>query len=99
MFVLGNIIITIARLLDSILSVYSFVIIVSALISWVNPDPYNPIIKILRSLTEPVLNAVRRILPFTQIGGIDLAPMVVLIAIFFIQGALITSLIQLGHSL
>ena len=66
---------------NTILSIYFFIVIIAALITWVNPDPYNPIVRILRNLTEPVFRFVRRILPFVVIQGLDLSPVVVLVAI------------------
>ena len=54
MFVVGNLLMTVARLLQIVINLYTFVIIVAALLSWVNPDPYNPIVRTLRALTEPV---------------------------------------------
>ena len=67
-----------------IITLYTWVVIISALITWVNPDPYNPIVQILRRLTEPVFAFIRRYIP-TNIGGIDLTPMIVIIALIFIK--------------
>ena len=66
------------------LELYKWVIIISALITWVNPDPSNPVVQILRRLTEPVYTFIRRYMP-TSIGGIDLAPIIVIFAIIFVQ--------------
>ena len=68
-----------------LLYLYSYVIIAAALISWVSPDPRNPIVQILRQITEPVLAPVRRILPPWKTGGLDLSPIIVLLAIQFIE--------------
>lgn len=70
--------------LFQMLELYKWVIIISALITWVNPDPSNPVVQILRRLTEPVYSFMRRYIP-TAIGGIDLAPIIVIFAIIFIQ--------------
>lgn len=78
--------------IGSILSLYSIVLIVAVLITWVNPDPYNPIVRILRTLTEPVLSWARRLLPFLVISDIDLSPIAVLIIIQFMQKVLPTLL-------
>lgn len=67
------------------LSLYSWVIIAAALITWVTPDPRNPIVIFLRRVTEPVLQPVRRMLPPWKTGGLDLSPMIVLIAIQFVE--------------
>lgn len=94
MFVAGNLLQAVATLLDMVLTLYMWIIIIRALISWVNPDPYNPIVQFLYRATDPVLNRVRRILP--AMGGIDFSPLVVLFAIIFVKQALLTSLHQLA---
>ena len=60
MFVVGNLLMTVARLLQIVINLYTFVIIVAALLSWVNPDPYNPIVRTLRALTEPIYYRIRK---------------------------------------
>jgi YggT family protein len=72
------------------------IVIIAALLSWVNPDPYNPIVRILHNLTEPVFYRVRKWLPFTYIGGIDLSPIVVLLAIQFLKIFLVQSMLQIA---
>jgi len=96
MFILGNFIAAVAHILDIILNIYLWVIIMRALISWVNPDPHNPIVRLLYQLTEPVLAPVRRLIPLRNIG-IDFSPVIVLILIIFLQSFLVTSLIQLSR--
>lgn len=88
-----------AQVLDTVLFIYMWVVIISALLSWVNPDPYNPIVRILRNLTEPVFYRVRRWLPFVFIGGIDLSPIVVLLAIMFLRTAVVGNLYRLAVSM
>ncbi|THB71571.1 MAG: YggT family protein [Desulfovibrio sp.] len=66
---------------STIINIYFFIVIIAALITWVSPDPYNPIVQILRRLTEPVFRLVRRVLPFVVIQGVDLSPVVVLIVL------------------
>ena len=70
---------------------YTWVVVISALITWVSPDPYNPIVRILRGLTEPVYRRIRRFIP-TNFGGFDIAPLIVILAIFFIRSVLLNSL-------
>mgnify|MGYP000911714941 CR=1 FL=1 len=94
MFVFSNLLFGVARVLDAVLNLYFWVVIVSAVLSWVNPDPYNPIVRILRNLTEPVFYRVRKWIPFTYVGGLDLSPVVVLLAIQFINAVLVQSLYQ-----
>lgn len=75
-----------------LLDVYSLVIIAAALITWVNPDPHNPIVTFLRRATEPVLEPVRRVLPPWKTAGLDLSPVIVLIVIQFVQRVILPSL-------
>ena len=98
MFIFGNFIIAIANILDIVLDIYKWVIIIAAVISWVNPDPYNPVVRFLYSVTEPVLTPVRRIIGF-RLGPIDISPIVVILAIIFIQRFLIGTLIELAYKL
>ncbi len=98
MFVLGNFIEGVAKVLDMVLTIYIWIIVIRALISWVNPDPYNPIVQFLYRATEPVLRPVRRWLPFRNIG-IDFSPVIVIAAIIFIQTFVVQSLIQMAFRL
>ena len=91
MFILGNLLNATAIVLGKILEVYSWIIIIKVLLSWVNPDPYNTIVQILNRLTEPVLYKVRQLLPMTGMG-IDFSPIIVLFAIHILQITLVKSL-------
>jgi YggT family protein len=82
--------------IKSALSIYFYVVIASAILSWVNPDPYNPIVRFLRGLTEPVYYRLRRYLPFLVVGGIDLTPIVVILLIQFLQIGLVGNLMELA---
>lgn len=95
-FMLGQITGYIAWMLDSLLSLYWWILIISVLLSWVNPDPRNPIVNFLRSVTEPVLYQVRRRLPFVYAGGFDFSPIVVMLAIAFAQRVVVSSLYELA---
>jgi YggT family protein len=95
MFVVGDFMIAVAKILDIILEIYKWIIIVAALISWVNPDPYNPIVRFLYSVTEPALRPVRRLLGF-RLGAIDISPVIVILVIIFVQSFLIRSLLKIG---
>jgi YggT family protein len=99
MFVFSNLLMAVAQILDTLLTLYFWVIIISAVLSWVNPDPYNPIVRILRSLTDPVLYRVRRWLPFTFFSGIDFSPLIVLLAIRFVQAFIVRSLYQVAMTM
>ncbi len=94
MFVVANLLNAVAYILKIVLDIYMWVIIARAILSWVNPDPYNPIVKFLYRVTEPVLYRIRRVLP--DMGGLDLSPLVVLLAIFFLQNFLVASLFDLA---
>ena len=98
MFILSNFLLATASVLSMVLTLYMWIVIARALISWVNPDRYNPIVRFLYSATDPLLYRVRRGLPFST-GGIDFSPLIVLIAIYFLQGFLVTSLRDLALSL
>lgn len=95
----ANLLAAIASVIGTVLTLYFWIVIISAVISWVNPDPYNPIVRILRNLTEPVFARIRRWIPFVVIGGIDLSPIVVLLAIQFIKIALVQTMYQMSGSL
>ena len=96
MFVLGNLCQGIATVLEKVLSLYSIVIFVAVLVSWVRPDPFHPVVQFLRSVTEPLFNWVRQRLPFAVIGMMDLSPLVVLIGIQLMQMVVVRSLFELG---
>jgi YggT family protein len=82
--VLSTLIEAIAQILHMVINIYIWVVIISALITWVKPDPYNPIVQVLRRLTEPVYQFIRRYIP-TVIGGIDLAPIIIIIGLQFLD--------------
>ena len=96
MFALGHLIEALAYILDLALTIYMWVIIARALLSWVNPDPYNPIVRFLYNVTEPVLDWVRSRVPVV-FGGLDLAPLLVLLAIVFLQRFLVATLFDLAR--
>ena len=98
MFVVGNLLTALASVLQMLLSAYMWIIIIRALISWVNPDPYNPIVQFLRSATDPVLYRVRRWIPI-NFGGIDFSPLIVIAGIVFLQSFLVQSLLDLSRAL
>ena len=99
MFIFGNFLRAVALILDQLLQIYSFVVLVSVLISWVHPDPSNPIVRFLRSATEPVFDWVRRRLPFTMVGMMDLSPIAVFLSIWFMRLFLVNSLIDIASRL
>lgn len=94
MFVLSNFLIGLANVISVILSIAYWLILIRALISWVNPDPFNPIVQFLYRMTEPILEPVRRRLPPM---GIDLSPIVVFLLIIFLRSFLVQTLYQIAR--
>lgn len=98
MFIIGKFIYATAYILDMALTLYMWIIIIRALLSWVNPDPFNPIVRFLHEITEPVMYRVRQWIPLSGMG-IDFSPILVIFAIIFLQLFLVGSLKQLGLQL
>jgi len=94
MFVLENFIVALAKIIDLALNVYIWIVIGRALISWVNPDPYNPIVTFLFRATEPVLAPIRRLIPIRGLG-IDISPIIVIMIIYFLQTFLVKTMMQM----
>ena len=92
MFVLANFIGAVATILNMVLTILIWLIIISAVISWVNPDPYNPIVQFLHRTTEPILRSIRRRIPFRS--PIDFSPMIAIIILFFVRLFVIGSLMD-----
>jgi YggT family protein len=97
MFIIGNFLSAIAVILDTVLSIYMWIVIITALMSWVNPDPYNPIVRFLRGVTEPVLSPIRRMIGYGM--GVDFSPMVVILGILFVKYFLVASLREIAFRL
>ena len=95
MYILGNFIYAIAVILSYLATVLTWLIIIRALISWVNPDPYNMIVQILQKVTEPVLAPFRRVIPAYNIG-IDLSPVLAILSIWFIRLFVIKTLFDIA---
>jgi YggT family protein len=95
MFVFANFLDALATVIAYVLQIYSWIVIARVVISWVNADPYNPIVRAIYSMTEPVLYRIRRALPVFG-GGIDFSPIVVFIGIMFLQSFLVQTLRQLA---
>jgi len=95
MFVVANLVEIIARILDIGLTLYMWIVIIRALLSWVSPDPYNPIVRFLYRVTEPVLRPVRRLIPMGNIG-IDISPVIVIVVIYLLQNFVVRSLMELA---
>ena len=98
MSTVGSIVLGLGGILHSLLSVYIWIVIIAALLSWVRPDPHNPIVQILSRLTEPVYGFVRRFIP-TVFNGIDLAPIIIIIGLQILDVCLVNLLNALASSL
>ena len=96
---LGTIIAALAQVISFLLTAYFWVVIAASIITWVNPDPYNPIVRFLRSATDPVLYRIRRYFPFVVVGGLDLSPVVVLLAVQVAQIVVVGNLFRLVFSM
>ena len=94
MFVLSNLLKALASITDIVLSIFYWLILIRALISWVNPDPYNVIVQFLFRATEPILTPIRRMLPQM---GIDLSPIIAFLIIIFLKGFIVATLIDLSY--
>ncbi len=88
----GGFFLALVQLLLTVLRLYTWVIIIRALISWVSPDPYNPIVQILSKLTEPVLKPLRRLVPPRMTGNIDISPILAILLIQLVRYTIIYSL-------
>ncbi len=98
MYIIGYFILALATVLDWVLVAFMWIVIARAVLSWVNPDPYNPIVRFIHNVTEPVLYRLRARLPVT-FGGIDFSPIVVLLAIVFAKTFIISSMVRFSQTL
>ena len=94
MFVLGNLLSSLAELLQMVFQIYTLVLIVRVLISWVSPDPFNPVVQFLGRVTDPVLEPLRRMIP--PLGPIDLSPIIALLLLQALQHFLVRTLLDLS---
>lgn len=95
MFIVGNFLNALAQIVNIALTVYMWIIIISALISWVNPDPYNPVVRFLRGASEPVLRPIRKALGLKM--SIDVSPIIAILGIMFLQYFVVATIIDLAH--
>ena len=98
MIILSNFLIAFAKVLDIVLTIFMWIVIARAVLSWVSPDPYNPIVRFIHQVTEPVLYQIRRRIP-VSFGGIDFSPILVFLAIIFLQRFVVQSLYGLAQTL
>lgn len=98
MFILGNFLIAMGKVFNIALTIYMWIIIARAVISWVNPDPYNPIVRFLYALTDPFLFWIRKILRLPYMA-IDISPIIAILIILFLKYFLVSSIIRLGYQM
>jgi YggT family protein len=98
MFIFGNFLAGLAQVLGLLIRVYMWILIIRAVISWVSPDPYNPIVRFLQAATDPVLYRIRRLVP-VNFGGIDFSPIIAIAALLFLEIFLVQSLFDLSRQL
>lgn len=98
MFIIGNFLMAVAKVLDLALSLYMWIVVARAVLSWVNPDPYNAIVRFINAVTEPVLYQIRSRLPVV-FGGIDFSPVIVFLGVIFLRTFAVTTLIRLAANL
>ena len=98
MFVFGYFVMAIAKILNLVLLCFMWIVIARAVLSWVNPDPFNPIVRLIHNITEPVLYRIRALLP-ASFGGIDFSPIIVILVVIFLQTFFVNSLLRFSSSL
>lgn len=96
MFVFGNLLLGLAKVMDFVLVLFMWIVVVRAVLSWVSPDPYNPIVRFIYNVTEPVLARIRALIPM-NFGGIDLSPIVVFLGVIFLRVFLVESLVGIAQ--
>jgi YggT family protein len=99
MFLFANFVEALAGALSMVLTIYMWIVIIRCFISWVNPDPYNPIVRFLYTATDPVFHRLRRAMPFLYTSGLDLSPIVIVVGIYFLQSFLVQSLYDLARTI
>ncbi|MFH1355399.1 MAG: YggT family protein [Candidatus Omnitrophota bacterium] len=99
MFAISNFLVALAKVLEILFTAIYWLILIRALISWVNPDPYNPVVQFLYKATEPILSPIRRILPFHLKIGIDISPIIAFLGLIFLKAFLVRTLYDLSFML
>ena len=97
MFVIGYFLKAVALVLDYALTIYMWIVIAKVVLSWVNPDPYNPIVKFINSVTDPLFYQIRKRIP-VNFGMLDISPIIVFLSIYFIQVFVVNSLIHFARN-
>jgi YggT family protein len=98
MYIVGYFLMALANVLNIILLFFMWIVIARAVLSWVNPDPFNPIVRFVHNITEPVLFQIRKRIP-VHFGGIDISPIIVILGIYFLRSFIVNSLLRFSTSL
>ncbi len=98
MYIIGYLLLAIAKILDIVLLLFMWIVIARAVLSWVNPDPFNPIVRFIHNVTEPALYRIRALIP-VSFGGMDFAPIIVLLGVMFLRTFVVNSLMRLSANL
>ncbi len=96
---ISNFLVILANIVSVVLTIYYWLIIIRALLSWVNPDPYNPVVNFLYRITEPVLGPLRSVIPLGTSSGIDLSPLIAIFVIYFFKALIVKALLLLAVKL
>lgn len=99
MFVISNLIVSVAHLLDMLLAIFYWILLIRCVVSWVNPDPHNTLVQFLYKTTEPVLVPIRKLLPTGWGIGLDLSPLIAFFVVFFIKSFLVRTLLDIAARL
>jgi YggT family protein len=98
MYIVGYLLMAVAKVVDLVLLFFMWIVVARAVLSWVNPDPYNPIVRFIHNITEPVLYQIRSRIP-VNFGGIDLSPIIVFLVVIFLRTFVVSSLHRLSVTL
>jgi YggT family protein len=98
MYIVGYFLMAVANILNFVLLFFMWIVIARAILSWVNPDPYNPIVRFIHNVTEPILYQVRKKIPI-NFGGIDFSPIIVILVVYFLRDFVVNSLVRFSESL
>ncbi len=96
---ISDFLVILANIVSVVLTIYYWLIIIRALLSWVNPDPYNPVVNFLYRVTEPVLGRLRSVIPLGASSGIDLSPLIAVFVIYFFKSLIVKALLMLAFKL
>ena len=96
---ISDFLVILANIVDVVFTIYYWLIIIRALLSWVNPDPYNTVVNFLYRITEPVLGRLRSVIPIGTSSGIDLSPLIAIFAIYFLKSLIVQALLKLAIKL